>query len=174
MSRGVRALLVAAAIALLAGGCRGEQQERQAAATVAPILATPTAKIAATPTRSTPATPAAVNTEGAAPTPTPIHVEATATASHPRPIVVTVVARDLRFEPAVLTIPPHTVITLVMENEDEGVLHDIGVTVVGGGRTETCAGPCTSRFDFGAHVAGKFQFFCSIHPGMAGDLNVQQ
>jgi plastocyanin len=61
-----------------------------------------------------------------------------------------------------------------MDNKDDGVLHDIGVSVVGGGRTETCTGPCTSRFDFGAHVVGNFQFFCSLHPEMVGDLVVKQ
>jgi plastocyanin len=85
---------------------------------------------------------------------------------------VTVVARSLAFSPAVLTIPAHVVVTLVMRNEDSGVLHDVGVDVVGGGRTETCAGPCTSNFVFAAHQPGSYHFFCSLHPEMVGDLKV--
>jgi plastocyanin len=85
---------------------------------------------------------------------------------------LTVVARNLRFTPNSLTIPAHVVVTLVMKNEDSGVPHDLGVNVVGGGRTETCSGPCTSSFAFAAHVPGSYHFFCSLHPEMVGDLHV--
>jgi plastocyanin len=89
-----------------------------------------------------------------------------------QPITLTVVARNLSFSPSALTIPAHVSVTLVMRNEDPGVMHDIGVNVVGGGRTETCPGPCTDSFVFAAPEPGAYQFFCSLHPEMVGELRV--
>jgi plastocyanin len=85
---------------------------------------------------------------------------------------VAVATRSLQFSPGTITIPAHAVVTLVMRNEDGGVPHDVGVNVVGGGRTETCTGPCTASFVFAAHVPGSYHFFCSLHPEMVGDLRV--
>jgi len=85
---------------------------------------------------------------------------------------MTVTARGLAFLPNSLTIPAHVVVTLVMDNQDSGVPHDLGVDVVGGGRTETCNGPCESSVTFAAHVPGSYHFFCSLHPEMVGDLRV--
>jgi plastocyanin len=90
----------------------------------------------------------------------------------PQPVTLTVVAKDLKFSPGTLSVPAHAVVTLVMRNEDSGVLHDLGVNVVGGGRTDTCSGPCTSSFGFAAHVPGSYHFFCSLHPDMVGELKV--
>ncbi len=84
-----------------------------------------------------------------------------------------VYTRGLSVEPAVLSIPSHVPVTLVMVNEHAGVPHDIGVNVVGGGRTDTCTGPCTSSFVFAAHVPGSYEFFCSLHPEMVGRLTVK-
>jgi plastocyanin len=89
-------------------------------------------------------------------------------------MTLTVVASTLSFSPRSLTIPAHTVITLVMKNEESGVPHDLGVNVVGGGRTATCPGPCTSSIVFAAHQPGSFHFFCSLHPEMVGDLRVTE
>jgi len=120
--------------------------------------------------------PTAVATEAAtqrpaAPTLTAPIVPTSAPAAL-QPITLTVVARNLSFSPSALTIPAHVSVTLVMRNEDSGVMHDIGVNVVGGGRTGTCPGPCTDSFVFAADEPGAYQFFCSLHPEMAGELRV--
>ena len=96
----------------------------------------------------------------------------TSTPASLEPVTLTVMARNLSFSPNSLTIPAHVTVTLVMRNEDSGVLHDVGVNVVGGGRTETCSGPCSSSFVFAAHQPGDYQFFCSLHPEMVGELRV--
>jgi plastocyanin len=80
------------------------------------------------------------------------------------------VARDLRFAASSLAIPQHVEVILVMRNEDTGVSHDVGVNVPGGGRSETCAGPCTSSVAFAVHQPGRYHFFCSLHPEMVGEL----
>lgn len=130
-----------------------------------------------TPTASRPADTPTAEPSPTQPAPTPQPAQATAvppTLTAPaEPLTLRVVARDLSFEPAALTIPAHTPVTLEMVNEHDGVLHDIGVNVVGGGRTDTCAGPCTSSFVFAAHVVGQYQFFCSLHPEMVGSLTVR-
>lgn len=113
------------------------------------------------------ATPQAATATSIPPTPT-----ATPTASL-EPVSVRVFARGLSFEPSALSIPSHVPVTLEMVNEHDGVLHDVGVNVVGGGRTDTCAGPCTSSVVFAAHVPGSYQFFCSLHPEMVGSLTVR-
>jgi plastocyanin len=106
----------------------------------------------------------------ASPTATP----ATSSAPSYDPITLTVTARGIKFLPGALTIPAHVAVTLVMDNQDTGVAHDLAVNVVGGGRTETCAGPCKSSFVFAAHVPGSYHFFCSLHPEMVGELRVTE
>jgi plastocyanin len=104
----------------------------------------------------------------------PAATPATSPAPSYEPITLIVTARGLKFQPESLSIPAHVAVTLIMDNLDTGVAHDIGVNVVGGGRTETCAGPCKSSFVFAAHVAGSYHFFCSLHPEMVGDLRVTE
>jgi plastocyanin len=104
----------------------------------------------------------------------PAATPATSPAPSYDPITLTVTARNIEFLPNSLTIPAHVAVMLVMDNRDAGVLHDLGVNVVGGGRTETCEGPCKSSFVFAAHVPGSYHFFCSLHPEMVGDLHVTE
>jgi plastocyanin len=162
-------------------GCGGEGSEpapRTSAESETPVILAQTAATPATlppteqPTVVPTAEPTATAAVVASPPPTRQPVPPTAAPPALDPITVTVVARNLSFSPNSLTIPAHVVVTLVMQNQDSGVSHDVGVNVVGGGRTETCPGPCTTSFVFAAHVPGSYHFFCSLHPEMVGDLRV--
>jgi plastocyanin len=117
-------------------------------------------------------TPTATQVQPSLATPSPSSTASPATSLEP--ITLTVTAKGIKFLPGSLTIPAHVAVTLVMDNQDTGVLHDLGVNVVGGGRTETCKGPCKSSFVFAAHVPGPYHFFCSLHPEMVGDLRVTE
>lgn len=127
----------------------------------------------ATPASTAHTPPPDVVLSEATPTALPDDTLTTAATADPyAPVEVKVTARVQRFYPPVLTVPAHVAVTLVMENEDAGTYHYVGVDVVGGGKTETCKGPCTSHLVFGAHVPGTFNFFCSLHPEMVGKLQV--
>jgi len=134
-------------------------EEPSAAPTAVPTA--PATQPPAAPTLAPPATPPPAPAASQPPAPT---------AS--QPVTLTVVARNLSFSPSALTVPARVSVELVMRNEDAGVLHDIGVSVVGGGRTQTCLGPCTDSFVFAAAEAGGYHFFCSPHPEMVGELRV--
>jgi hypothetical protein len=193
----VLALLVAVAFSALMAACGGDAQSssttRAAAeeATAEPaVTVTPSAVTEPSPTMAPTEEPTALAPPEATATPEPAPVptrrpsapptiapaEPTATTPPPayQPITVEVVASGRRFSPGTLTIPAHVVVTLLMRNVDAGVPHDIGVNVVGGGRTETCAGPCAGTLVFAAHQAGSYHFFCSLHPEMVGDLTVTE
>jgi len=182
--------LLAGVLLAACGGSDDDTQpspSAQAATRTVALIETPASTPEATPT---PAPPEASATPAPAPTLTP-----TATPVQPalqpslaplspsptaspatslEPITLTVTARNIEFLPGSLTIPAHVAVTLVMDNQDTGVLHDLGVNVVGGGRTETCKGPCESSFVFAAHVPGLYHFFCSLHPEMVGELRVTE
>jgi plastocyanin len=192
----VVAFLVAVTLSAFAAACRddgqshlttrsaAEEASAEPAVTVTPSAVTePSPTMAPTEEPPALAPPEATATPEPAPVPArrppaPTSAPAEPTATTPpqtyQPITVEVVASGQRFSPDSLTIPAHVVVTLVMRNVDAGVLHDIGVNVVGGGRTETCAGPCTGTLVFAAHLAGSYHFFCSLHPEMVGDLMVTE
>jgi plastocyanin len=88
------------------------------------------------------------------------------------PVKVELQANDLKFSVERLTVPAHAEVTIVLRNNDTAVLHDIGAALPGVGHSAACAGPCTVSLTFAAHEAGRYHFFCSIHPDMVGDLIV--
>jgi plastocyanin len=81
-------------------------------------------------------------------------------------------ARDKAFEPNEVTVKAGEVITFVFENEDEGVEHNLSVSVDEAG-SETCTGPCAGRVTFSVPEPGTQVYFCIIHPGMFGLINVE-
>ncbi|HEY4685422.1 MAG TPA: cupredoxin domain-containing protein [Dehalococcoidia bacterium] len=81
-------------------------------------------------------------------------------------------ALNLAFSERTLSFPAGVSATLVLENDDLSVLHDIGVSLPGVGHSEACSGPCTTSVSFTAQAPGRYTFFCSIHADMVGDLIV--
>lgn len=88
------------------------------------------------------------------------------------PVRVELRAQNLKFSLDSLSVPAHAEVTFVLHNDDLTVLHDIGAGLPGVGHSEACAGPCTVSLTFVAHEPGRYDFFCSVHPEMVGDLVV--
>ena len=81
-------------------------------------------------------------------------------------------ASRLLFDKSSLSVVAGSTITVKLINEDYLVPHNIGVDILGVHPTEVCAGPCEATLVFTAPAAGTYQFFCSLHQGMQGDLFV--
>jgi plastocyanin len=77
------------------------------------------------------------------------------------------------FSPTRLTAPAGSRVTLVMQNQDQGVPHDIAVRVPGAPASTLCSGPCSVSISFTAPGPGSYQFYCPVHPSdMVGTLAV--
>lgn len=70
----------------------------------------------------------------------------------------------IAFQPARLRAPAGARVTLVMQNEDRNVPHDIGVRVPGAPTSSQCSGPCSTSITFTAPGPGSYQFYCPVHP----------
>src|SRR5690606_7793936 len=134
--------------------------------TATPEPPTPTPE----PPTATPEPPTPVPPTPVPPTPVP----PTATSAPPAaggPVTVSVAAVGLKFSPQTLVVPAGAVVTIVMNNQDNIVPHNISVT--GLGTSATCQGPCTATLSFTAPALGSYGFVCTVHPFMTGTLVVQ-
>jgi plastocyanin len=112
----------------------------------------------------------ACSSGGASPAPVS-QAPASPGASAPAGSALTVVAKDIAFQPTTLTIPADTPTEIVLDNE-EAAPHNIaikdstGATVFKGevvSQTKvTNAVP--------ALAAGSYQFWCEVHPNMVGTI----
>jgi plastocyanin len=81
----------------------------------------------------------------------------------------TVIAKNIAFSPATVTVKAGASVTLTLQNQDSFVPHNINVLGV---KTADCTGPCTASVSFTAPAPGNYTFQCSIHPTMTGTLVV--
>jgi len=81
-------------------------------------------------------------------------------------------AARLLFDRSSLTVSAGSTVTVTLINEDVSVPHNLGIDVLGVDPTEVCFGPCTTTLVFTAPAPGNYQFFCTLHQGMVGDLYV--
>ncbi len=88
---------------------------------------------------------------------------------------LTIQARDLAFDPDILTAPAGQPLRLVLDNRDTGIGHNLhvfqGATDLG--QTATVVGPAQATVELGQVAAGRYQFQCTIHPDMIGTVIVQ-
>jgi plastocyanin len=86
---------------------------------------------------------------------------------------VTVVAKDLAWDTDCLSVPAQTDVTITVDNQDDGVNHNIHVIGLpdGAPKTKLEAGPVVQELVVRA-PAGDYKFVCDIHPNMKGDLRV--
>ena len=97
------------------------------------------------------------------------------------PVTVTIVAKNLTFNPRQIIASPNAPVTATLDNQDSGVLHNLafypGRTASGGpiAATETFQGPGTRQVSFKAPAApGNYAFRCDVHPDtMNGTLTVR-
>ncbi len=87
---------------------------------------------------------------------------------------VTLRAVGIAWEPTSLTLPAGTPLRIVLQNDDEGIPHN--VRVFQGERTfgtsPTVTGIETTEVRFGPLTAARYQFVCDVHPNMIGTLVV--
>ena len=87
---------------------------------------------------------------------------------------VTLRAVGIAWEPASLTMPANTPLRIVLQNDDEGIPHNVrvfqGEQVFG--TSPTVRGIATTEVRFGPLPAARYQFVCNLHPDMIGTLVV--
>jgi plastocyanin len=98
--------------------------------------------------------------------------EGPATTATPR-----IVADNIAWDTAVLNVPSGQEITLTVDNQDEGVAHNIHISVgpdPGGedvALTDIEDGPVIQTVTFGPLDPGEYYYLCDVHPQMEGILN---
>jgi hypothetical protein len=91
---------------------------------------------------------------------------------------LTIVARNIAFQSGAVTVPGGPPLDIVLDNQDAGVPHDLGVYAGNNhstklATTEIVQGPGKGQLSAGPLPAGSYQLICSVHPAMTVDLVVQ-
>jgi len=152
---------------------------------VAPTGAGPTPTMNVTPGATENVTPAATEnvTPAAMPpvggqagnmTPTP-----TATTTAGGAVTVNIAADNIAFDTSTITVPAGATVTMVFNNQDDGIPHNVAVydsplrseaIFVG----EIITGPAETTYTFTApSEPGTYYFQCDVHPSMNGDFVVE-
>jgi plastocyanin len=90
-----------------------------------------------------------------------------------------IVARDIAFDPATLTVPAGAAFTVTLDNQDDGVPHGIAVDIAGGNgatpmaASEVVIGIAPTTLPVPPLVPGRYRFFCPVHPNMAVDVTAE-
>ncbi|MFN2590844.1 MAG: cupredoxin domain-containing protein [Actinomycetota bacterium] len=91
---------------------------------------------------------------------------------------VSVVAKGLAFQPTEVTAPGGGQVTISLDNQDSGLLHNIHVfrgedaTAPSLFAGPIITGPAKQEYSFAAPPPGAYFFHCDVHPNMTGTLNV--
>jgi plastocyanin len=89
-----------------------------------------------------------------------------------------IAADDLEFDLTRMDLPAETDVTLVFENEEEGVPHNWSLYTEKGGKElfigEIITGVDTIEYEFTAPDSGTFYFQCDVHPAMSGEVAVSR
>jgi plastocyanin len=88
---------------------------------------------------------------------------------------VTIQARDIAFDPDIITMPAGQPLRLVLDNQDTGVGHNLhvfqGSTDIA--QSPTVIGPGLTTVELGTLAPGRYQYQCTIHPNMIGTVIVE-
>ena len=85
-------------------------------------------------------------------------------------------AQNIAWDVTSLSAPAKTAFTISLDNEDNGVPHDLAITDSSGKQLfkgDIVTGVATKTYDIPALPAGTYKFACTIHPQMTGQLTVQ-
>lgn len=86
--------------------------------------------------------------------------------------VIDLVAERIQWDQDTLTAPLGTV-TFVIDNQDEGIRHNLRVTGHGiDEATELEAGEVVQELEVTFPTAGTYDYICDIHPNMDGTIDV--
>jgi plastocyanin len=89
---------------------------------------------------------------------------------------VVVTASGIKWVNSSITAPADAPFTLALDNQDNGVPHDILITDASGNevfRSDTITGKAVKVYDVPALPAGTYSFVCTIHPNMTGTVTVK-
>jgi plastocyanin len=107
---------------------------------------------------------------GAAPTAVPSSGPAGAA------VEIRLVAKEVAFTPTDVGAPAGIPLHIVLDNQDDGIPHDIALLGVDGatklGATEIVPGPATAEMDVPGLVPGAYRLLCEVHPNMVTNLTV--
>lgn len=89
--------------------------------------------------------------------------------------MLTVRAAGLTFQPDVVTVHSGDRVTVVFDNADPTVLHNLTIRAADLADGQTCEGPCRTSQTFTAPAPGAYRIVCTVHSfaGMTGTLVVQ-
>lgn len=87
---------------------------------------------------------------------------------------VSVRAVNIAFEPAELKLPPGVPLRIVLDDADDGILHNVRVFQGDRelGKSPMVTGPGRTEVRFGPLPSARYQFTCDVHPNMIGTLIV--
>lgn len=84
---------------------------------------------------------------------------------------VTIVAEDIEWDASCLQAPSGAPLTILVDNQDDGIAHNLSLDAPGDPETELETGPVTQELEV-ALDAGSYEFVCDIHPNMVGTLRM--
>ena len=106
----------------------------------------------------------------AGPTPPPVAAPVGAA------VEIRLVAQDIAFVPTAVGAPTGVPLHIVLDNQDDGIPHDIALFGVDGatklGATDIVAGPASAEMAVPGLVPGTYQLLCEVHPTMVSTLTV--
>ncbi len=151
-----------------------------------PGASTPTPTGSPTPTPTATATPTATptSTATATPTPSPTASPTPTATSTPTPttqsVTVNISAKNIAFSTNKITVPAGAHVSIVFNNQDNGIPHNVSVYTDSSAQTslfigQIITGPATMTYTFTAPTQpGTYFFRCDVHPTqMTGQFIVQ-
>jgi plastocyanin len=89
---------------------------------------------------------------------------------------VVITASGIQWVETAITAPAGAPFTLALDNQDNGVPHDVVISDGSGNvvfQTEIITGPTVKVYDVPALPAGQYSFVCTVHPNMTGTVTAQ-
>ncbi|HXG40005.1 MAG TPA: cupredoxin domain-containing protein [Candidatus Limnocylindrales bacterium] len=158
------------AVALLVAACAGGEAPGW---TYAPASPSPSPTAVASPGASPAASP------GGSPAESPVASGSPAASpgGSPGGTTITLTARGIEWVERELTAPANTPFTLVLDNQDAGVPHNVRIDDQSGAQVFLSGNPfpgvAQQTYQVPALAAGTYSYVCVVHPNMTGTLTVQ-
>ena len=141
---------------------------------------TPTETISTPTATETPFETTPIGTETPAATATTGVTTAATTAAGEENVTVDIAADNMAFDTDTITVPAGAEVTIVFDNQDDGIPHNVAVYTDSSAAEEifvgeTITGPETITYTFTApEEPGTYFFRCDVHPeAMTGDFVVE-
>ncbi len=125
---------------------------------------------------SVPTLPPATAAPPASAAPLPSVEDPTPVGGQPEAPGVVITALNIAFEPQAVTVPANVPLTLVFDNKDTGIPHDIQISDANGNvivKSEIINGPQQLQVAVPALAPGAYPFVCVVHPNMTGTITAQ-